>query len=273
MMASTKTWTARRPTRMAGILICGLLIVAAWAALTLDPLSQDLMKALEPPSLAHPLGTDHLGRDVLARVVHAAPRSLGIALVCVTGAAGLGIALGLVAAYAGRLADICIMRLCDLLLALPGILLALLLAGFLGGGIIPMLIGIKVALWPQFTRMSRSVALGVLNEPHVEAARLAGFPAHTILLRHVLPPVLRQTVCLASLGTGAAVMSISALGFLGLGLKPPTPEWGSMTSELIPYLADAPVQMAAPCVAIFLTVLTVSVLGEFVLARRTRLPR
>lgn len=227
-----------------------------------DPTAQDLMRALDDPSLAHPLGTDHVGRDVLTRLVHGAPRSLGIAIGCVAAAAGLGIGLGLISAYAGRIADALIMRLADLMLAFPGILLALLLAGFLGGGVIPMLIGIKLTLWPQFARMSRAVALGALTEPHVEAAEIAGFPVRTILMRHVLPPVLRQTVPLATLGVGSAIMSVSALGFLGLGLQPPAPEWGAMISELLPYLSEAPVQMAAPCLAIFLCVLGVTVAGE-----------
>lgn len=227
-----------------------------------DPMAQDLMRTLEAPSLIHPLGTDHVGRDVLARLVHGAGRSLGIAALCVAVATGVGTLLGLVAAHSGRVADITIMRLADLMLAFPGLLLALLIAGFMGGGILPMLIGIKLTLWPQFTRMSRAIAIGVLAQPHVEAARLAGFPARTILWRHVLPSVLRQTTTLSTLGLGAAIMSISALGFLGLGLQPPTPEWGAMISELLPYLAEAPVQMAAPCLAIFLSVLAATLLGQ-----------
>jgi ABC-type dipeptide/oligopeptide/nickel transport system permease subunit len=227
-----------------------------------DPVAQDLGRALAGPSLVHPFGTDHLGRDVLARVVHGAARSLGIATLCVVVATGIGTLLGLVAAYAGRWSDAAIMRLADLMLAFPGILLALLIAGFLGGGVLPLLIGIKLTLWPQFARMARAIAQSELAEPHVEAARLAGFPARTILARHVLPAVLRQTMTLATLGLGAAIMSISALGFLGLGLQPPVPEWGAMISELLPYMAEAPVQIAAPCLAIFLSVLAATLLGQ-----------
>lgn len=227
-----------------------------------DPTAQDLMRALEGPSAEHWLGTDHLGRDVAARLVHGGARSLGIALACVAAATGVGTVLGLIAAYAGRWTDGAIMRLADLMLAFPGILLALLISGFLGGGILPMLIGIKLALWPQFARMTRAIAIGELAQPHVEAARLAGFPARTILRRHVLPGVMRQITTLATLGLGAAIMSISALGFLGLGLQPPTPEWGAMISEMLPYIAEAPVQMAAPCLAIFVSVLGATLLGQ-----------
>ncbi|MBA4270247.1 MAG: ABC transporter permease [Methylobacterium sp.] len=258
------------PTRIRRPLVAPLLLLGGLAALVVigplviphDPSAQDLVRTLEGPSAQHWLGTDHLGRDIAARLVHGGVRSLGIAVACVGFATGVGVALGLLAAYAGRVADIAIMRLADLMLAFPGILLALLISGFLGGGVLPMLIGIKLALWPQFARMARAIAIGELAQPHVEAARLAGFPALTILRRHVLPPVLRQTVTLATLGLGAAIMSISSLGFLGLGLQPPTPEWGAMISELLPYLAEAPVQMAAPCLAIFLAVLGATLLGQ-----------
>jgi ABC-type dipeptide/oligopeptide/nickel transport system permease subunit len=254
--------TPRLALPAALLAIVGLTALAGPWLVPHDPIAQDLLRALDGPSFAHPLGTDHVGRDVLARLVHGAGRSLGTALLCVAVASGLGTLLGLVAAYAGRWADMAIMRLADLMLAFPGILLALLIAGFLGGGILPMLIGIKLTLWPQFTRMARAIAIGELEEPHVEAARLAGFPARTILARHVLPAVLRQTVTLATLGLGSAVMSISALGFLGLGLQPPVPEWGAMISELLPYLAEAPVQIAAPCLAIFVSVLGATLLGQ-----------
>lgn len=266
---------AALPARRAWV-TAPVLLLGAVAAVTVvgplllggDPFDQDLMRALAPPSAAHPLGTDHLGRDVLARLVHGAPRSLGIAVLCVGVASTLGVAVGLVAAISGRVADAVLMRTADLMLAFPGLLLALLLAGFLGGGIVPMLIGIKLTLWPQFARMARAVAAGVLVEPHVEAARLAGFPRRRILLRHVLPPVLRPVVPLAMLGLGAAVMSISSLGFLGLGLQPPTPEWGAMINELLPYLAEAPVQVAAPCLAIFVSVLAATLVGQQFAGRR-----
>lgn len=256
---------ARRPLPVIGLGLMGfvgLLAVVGPFAAPYDPTAQDLMRILEPPSLTHPFGRDHLGRDVFSRVLHGAPRSIGLALLCIAIAGGLGTALGLIAAYVGRITDTLIMRLADMMLAFPGILLAVLFAGFLGGGLLPMLIGINLTLWPQFARMSRAIALGTLQESHVEAAQLAGFPARTILTRHVLPPVLTQVLPLATLGLGTAVMSISALGFLGLGLQPPTPEWGAMINELFPYLSEAPVQMAGPCLANFATVLGFTLVGR-----------
>jgi peptide/nickel transport system permease protein len=202
-----------------------------------DHSAQDLMRVMEAPSITHLLGTDHVGRDILSRVLAGAPHSLGLAVLCVALASSVGVALGLIAAK--------------------------------GGGIWPLLIGLNLALWPQYARMTEAVATSVLREGHVEAARLAGFPERTILKRHVLPPVLRAVMPLATLGVGQAIMSISALGFLGLGLKPPTPEWGAMINELLPFLAEGFVQIAAPCVMIFISVLTLTLAGRALAADPT----
>jgi peptide/nickel transport system permease protein len=244
-------------------------IVGPWLPLN-DPIAQDLTRTLATPSVAYPLGTDHLGRCVLARVVHGASRSLGIAVACVAVATGLGLALGLLAATGGRWTDALVMRGADLVLAFPGLLLALLLAGLFGGGILPMMAGIQLTLWPQFARMARASARATLGEAHVEAAKLAGLSRWHIWRHHLLPPALGQTVTLATLGVGAAILSISSLGFLGLGLQPPTPEWGAMISELLPYVTEAPVQMAAPCVMIVLSVLAFTLLGEGLTERLSR---
>ncbi|NGN43882.1 ABC transporter permease [Mesorhizobium sp. CGMCC 1.15528] len=234
-----------------------VLAVAASVHLILpgDPNAQDLLKAFEGPSLPHPFGFDHLGRDVFLRVAHAAPRSLGLAALCVVFAYVVGIALGMIAAYRGGFVEAALMRLVDLLLAFPGILLALLLAGFLGAGPGPILLGISLGLMPQFARLSRATAGQVLAEPHVEAAEMAGFRTTAILRRHVLLPVIRSTLPIGILSIGGAILSVSSLGFLGLGIRPPTPEWGAMISEMMPYISEAPVQLAAPCIAIFLSVL------------------
>jgi ABC-type dipeptide/oligopeptide/nickel transport system permease subunit len=242
-------------------LVAALAIFGPWLA-PQDSNAQDLLRVMEAPSARHWLGADHLGRDVLSRVLAGAPRSLGLAVVCVGLASALGVALGLLAASSGRIVRGVIMRLADLMLAFPGLLLALVFAGLLGGGVWPMLIGLKLSLWPQYARMTEAVASRTWRENHVEAARLAGFGRSHILLRHVLPDVLRTIMPLATLGVGAAIMSISALGFLGLGLKPPTPEWGAMVNELLPYLSEGGMQMAAPCLAIFGTVLAFTLAGR-----------
>ncbi|WP_428698231.1 ABC transporter permease [Stappia sp.] len=261
----------RRPSHglAVGLALAGLLAVSSLAPFWLplpDPNRQDLMAVLVPPGAGHLLGTDHLGRDILSRVLHGAPRSLGIALACVASTAVLGVLLGLAAALGGRFSDTLIMRLADLVLAFPGLLLALLLAGLTGGGLLPMAIGIQIALWPLFARMARANARVALQETHVEAARLAGFSSGHILRHHLLPPVLRQTVSLAALGVGSAILTISSLGFLGLGLEPPTPEWGAMIGELLPYAPEAPVQILAPCLAIVASVFAFTLVGESIAA-------
>jgi ABC-type dipeptide/oligopeptide/nickel transport system permease subunit len=250
-------------------LIAALAIAGPWLA-PQDPNAQDLLRVMEPPGTRHWLGADHVGRDVFSRVLSGAPRSIGLAVACVAMAAALGVSLGLAAASGGRIVRAFIMRLADLMLAFPGLLLALLLAGFLGGGVWPMLIGLKLALWPQYARMTEAIASRTWRETHVEAARLAGFGAGHILVHHVLPGVLRTVMPLATLGIGSAIMSISALGFLGLGLKPPAAEWGAMINELLPYLAEGRVQMAAPCIAIFTTVLVFTLAGRALVAEIAR---
>lgn len=223
-----------------------------------DPYGQDLMQVLQPPSIKHWLGTDHLGRDVMARVLHGSYRSVGIATICVGVSVGVGGVLGLTSALQGGVFDSVVMRAADVTLALPGIVVALGFAAFFGGGVLPIILGLNLSFWPAFARMARATALSTLKENHIEAARLAGFGGMAILHRHLLPPVLHQLSGLIVLNIGVAIISISSLGFLGFGLQPPEPEWGAMISELIPYMAAAPTQIGGPCAAIFLTVSAMS---------------
>lgn len=278
-MPRARSASAARGGAVSGVRVSGLAagvaIIAVLAALALagpalplaDPLEQNLMAALEPPSAGRPFGTDHLGRDMLARAIHATPRSLGLALLCVGVSAALGISAGLAAALGGGFVDACLMRLADVALAFPGLLVALLLAGLTGGGLVPMAIGIQASLWPQFARMARAAAEAALSAPHVEAAFLAGFGQIHVVRRHLLPPVLRQTLPLAALGLGSAIISIASLGFLGLGLQPPVPEWGAMIGELAPHVAEAPLQMALPCALVAASVLGFTLAGEGLAAR------
>lgn len=253
------------PRPSARIAVAGLLLVGVAAAPWLaphDPIAQDLLVALAGPSLAHPLGTDALGRDVASRLLAGAPASLGLAGVAVALSAVLGTALGLIAAAAGPIARAIILRSADMMLAFPGLLSALLLAGLLGGGVWPVLIGLQVTQWPQFARLAEAVATGEWLETHVEAARLAGFSSRWILAVHVLPAVSRQVLPLVVLGLGSGVASVSALGFLGLGLQPPAPEWGAMIAEGVPHLHEALLPALAPAAAVFLSILAAARLSH-----------
>lgn len=247
------------------IVIAVLLLVAVAVAPWLvpyDPIEQDLLGALAGPSLAHPFGTDALGRDVAARLMTAAPASLGLAGAAVAISAVLGTLLGVVAAAGGPVLGAVILRAADMMLAFPGLLLALLLSGLFGGGVWPVLIGLQMTQWPQFARLAEAVATGELLETHVEAARLAGFPRHWILGVHVLPAVMRQVLPLAVLGFGSGVATVSALGFLGLGLQPPAPEWGAMIAEGVPHLHEALFPALAPAAAVFLSILAAARLSR-----------
>ena len=248
----------------------GLLLVAAIAAFAVlgplavraDPDHQTLAAALAPPGSAYWLGADHVGRSLLARLAHGAWRSLGLAIICVTAAGMVGVAAGVASAWCGGWLEIVVMRGADLVMAFPGLLLALLLAGLLGGGAWPLALGLTLSQWPQFARVMRAAAASALTLPHVEAAALSGHSGWFILTRHVLPPMTPQIAAIASLSVGTAVLSIASLGFLGIGLQAPTAEWGAMVNETLPYHEEAPLLVWAPSLAIFVSVLSLHLLGE-----------
>ncbi len=244
-----------------------LSVVALFAAIgpivvQVDPDKQILTAALTPPGEAYWLGADHVGRSLLSRLAHGAWRSLGLALACVALAASIGVVAGLASAWRGGWVEAAIMRLADLVMAFPGLLLALLLAGLLGGGVGPLALGLTVSHWPQFARVARASAASVLVRPHVEAAMLAGHTPWFILSRHVMPLIAPQITAMASLGVGTAVLSIASLGFLGVGMQSPTSEWGAMVNETLPYYQEAPLLIWAPSLAIFISVLGLHLLGE-----------
>jgi peptide/nickel transport system permease protein len=226
-----------------------------------DPLHQELAAALSPPGGTWLLGTDELGRSVLARLAHATRVSAGLALLCVTIAWGGGTLAGIAAAWRGGWFEALVLRGADTLMALPGLLLTLIVAGLLGGGLVALVAGVAVAQLPVAVRMSRALAAGVIARPFAQAARLAGLPVPGLLLRDVLPLVLPQLATQAALSVAQAVLSIAALGFLGIGIHPPTPEWGMMIADSVPYLSEAPWAVLAPA-----TVLVASVLGLTLLA-------
>lgn len=246
------------PARRAGWAI--LAAIAAFALLgpeltAADPLRQSLRAALAPPGSEFLLGADQLGRSVLARLAHAARLTLGLALVTVALAAALGVGLGLAAAWAGGVVDRAASALADATLALPGLLLVIVLAAFAPGAVWPLFLGLALALWVEFFRVVRAAARVRLAAADVAAARLFGFGPLHVLRRHVLPDLAPLVGALAAFGVGAVVVAVSTLSFVGIGLRPPVPEWGSMMTELLPYHAEAPAQLLAPAALLCLTVL------------------
>ncbi|MBC9206397.1 ABC transporter permease [Roseomonas aerophila] len=230
-----------------------------------DPLRQNLSDTLLPPGGAYPLGTDHLGRDLLARLAAGARLSFGFALLAALAAAVPGILLGLVAALRGGVLERLLLGLADAVQALPGLLLVVLFTAFAPGEFLPLYLGLALSLWVEFFRIARNGAAAVMARPQVQAARLLGFGAGHILRRHLWPEVAPLAATLFAFAAGTAVTTIAALAFIGVGARPPVPEWGSMMTELLPYYAEAPLALLLPAILIFTTVL-----GLHLLAGRER---
>ena len=227
-----------------------------------DPLRLLPGASLRPPEPAYPLGTDLLGRDILSRVLYGARISMAVGFAAILISVVLGVLLGLISGYAGGNADNIIMRGVDMMLAFPGILLALTIVSFLGSSLTNVTIAVGISFIPTFARLTRGSVLSVKENLYVEAARSMGGPASWIMRRHILPNVLSPVVVLASLAYGWAILSASSLSFLGLGVQPPTPEWGIMVSDGRGYLREAPWITTFPGLAIMLVVLAANILGD-----------
>ena len=252
-------------TALAGLIILSSFLVLttlAPAILPYDPNAADLDIVLLPPSLAHPFGTDHLGRDLLTRVVFGTRVSFLIGILAVAFSASLGVSVGLVSGVRGGVVDLVVQRLVDLLLAFPGFLLALTLIAVLGVGVTNVVISVGLAAVPQYVRLARGVALSVKEQAYIEAARAAGVGEGRILVRHVLPNCLAPLIVQSTLRLGEAILVAAGLGFLGLGVKPPTPEWGTMLGEGQSYLFSSWYIATFPGLAIFLAVIAANLLGD-----------
>lgn len=262
-VAFARLWRSRVALAGLAILLAmGLLaLLAPWIA-PYDPLAIDLPNQLQPPSLAHWLGTDLLGRDILSRLLYGGRATLVTALVAVGISAGFGVLLGLASGFYGGLVDSCLMRLVDMLLAFPRILLALTVVALLGVGLGNVMVAVGIAGISGYARVVRGVVLSAREQVYVEAARLVGCNNARILFRHVLPNVLAPVIVLATVDIAHALLSASSLSFLGLGAQPPTPEWGLMLNEGRAYLRVAPWVTTVPGLTIMLTVLSVNVFGD-----------
>jgi peptide/nickel transport system permease protein len=227
-----------------------------------DPIKSNQRLSLTPPSGDHLMGTDRFGRDILSRVLWAGQTSLPIGIVAVAIGVIFGVSVGLLAAYYGGWVDAVSMRVVDLLLAFPGILLALVIIAILGGSLTNLMIAVGIASVPDYVRLTRGNVLSVNQREFVLAARVVGCRGPTIMLRHILPNAIAPVIVLATLGMAAAIIAGSALSFLGLGIKPPTPEWGNMLAEGREFLQRAPWVAAFPGLAIMLTVLSINLLGD-----------
>lgn len=262
-----RKWAKLRRNKAAlfgGILIIIYVTSALLAPVlfTGNPSAPNLMNSLETPSVDHPLGTDELGRSILGRIIYGSRISLLIAVGVVSVGMIIGIPLGLVSGYYRGKVDFSIQRVTDAMLAFPGFLLALAFVAVLGVGLKNTVTAIGISMVPLYIRLVRGCVLSVREEVYVEAARAVGTRDAVILIRHILPNVMVPIIVQTSLSMGTAILFAAGLGFLGIGVQPPTPEWGTMLGSARSYLFHAPHVATFPGIAIFLAVLSFNLLGD-----------
>jgi peptide/nickel transport system permease protein len=250
--------------RVGGFIVC-LAIIAALAGPVLwpyDASAQELAQRLQAPSLAHPLGLDELGRDILARLLQGARISLIVGLAVVSVSSTVGMLFGSIAGYFGGRVDDVISRVIDILMAFPGILLAIALVAVLGPSLVNVVLALSIIGWVGYARLVRGQALRAREFEFVHAARASGASAARIVIRHILPTAIPAVVIQATLGMAGAIIAEAALSFLGLGVQPPTPSWGTMLDAGRAHLFDAPHLTIFPGLAIALLVLGFNFLGD-----------
>jgi peptide/nickel transport system permease protein len=270
----------RDPTARVGLLIvavCVVLAVAGPALAPHDPLAVTTERLRRPGSAGHLLGTDGLGRDLLSRILFGARLSLGSATVAAVLVSLIGLVVGTLSGYAGGLVDKVLMRLVDVVLAVPGLVLALAVAGLFEPSLLAVMLALVTVWWAGYARIVRGIVLSLREQPYVESARSVGAGEWRIIVRHVLPGVVSSVVVLATLEIGQLLLVISGLSFLGLGSPPPTPEWGAMLNDGRVYFLSDPHVVLVPGIAISLAVLGFNLLGDGIRdvldPRLTQLPR
>ena len=243
------------------VILVGMAIFAPWVA-PYDPAKTSPLASLEGPSRDHWLGTDSLGRDMFSRIVHGARWSLGAAATASAAIVVLGVTIGIVAGFFGGIVDAILMRLVDVLMAFPSMILALAIVGMLGPSLRNVLIGMVAVWWVDYARSVRGITLRVVQNDYVKAAHCCGCHPTRTMLRHIFPNVIPTVVVLATLELGSLILAISGLSFLGLGAQPPTPEWGTMINEGRMFFLNEPQLMMYPGIAITLVVLACNLVGD-----------
>lgn len=227
-----------------------------------DPLQIDLLRKLQPPSSAFPLGSDHLGRCILSRLIYGARISLSIAIVTMTLTVIIGLVVGIVAGYVGGKLDNWLMRCVDILLAFPSLILSLVIVGILGPGVFNIILALGIAQWAWYARIVRGKVLRLKESNFVKAASVSGTRSFPLMIKHILPHTVSEIIVLASLDLGVNILQISGLSFLGLGIQPPTPEWGAMINDGREFFRREPSMVLYPGLMIFMTVLSFNLIGD-----------
>ena len=252
-------------SRFIGIVI--FLFLCIFALLTpyltnIDPHEQDLMNTLSSISSKHLLGTDHYGRDMITRLAYATQISFFLAFITILSSAIPGVLLGILAAYKGKLIEKILLIFSDIILALPGLLLVLLFVAFSPGNFLFLYLGLSISMWVEFFKVSRAKTKSILVQPYVEASQLLGFSFFYILKKEILPQLKQTILTLSTFTMSSAIIAISTLSALSVGLRPPTAELGAMIVELMPYFEEEPFLILMPSSIIFLLVLSLQLISK-----------
>jgi len=267
VVAAPSAW--QRATRSGGLAI-GLVLALAMVAMALaapwlapyDPNAQDVLLKLEPPSAAHPFGTDDFGRDVLSRVIYGARISLFVGAVATLVGVLVGTIIGVVSGYFGKFVDRVITALTDVLLSFPQLIMGLILVAVLGASLTNLILAIAITAVPAFVRVARASTLAMKERDFVDACRSLGFGDGRIMFMHVLPNILDEVVVMGSLWFAAAIRTESTLAFIGLGVPPPTATWGGIIRDGFDNLLDAPWLSIFPSIAILLIMIALNLIGD-----------
>lgn len=267
MSPGKEAWRRFRKNKLAvvGLAVLALFVIGAIFAKQIAPYSysaQHLDKTFQNPCREFLLGSDNLGRDILSRIIYGARVSLVIGFASVGVALVVGGILGCIAGFYGGKADTIIMRIMDIMLAIPSVLLAIVIAAVLGNGMFNLILAIGIASVPSNARIVRASILSIRDEEYVEAARLCGCSDLRVVLRHILPNILAPIIVQTTLSLGLAILSASSLSFLGLGVQPPIPEWGSMLAAARGFMRDHGYMVVFPGCAIVLVVLSLNMVGD-----------
>jgi peptide/nickel transport system permease protein len=256
---------SKNPSAVAGFVIIATMVIIALTAPYIapyDPIKISLKERLSAPSMVHLFGTDEMGRDILSRVMHGARISLRIGVLVIGIAGGLGVIIGAVAGYLGRQADNIIMRVMDVILSFPPLVLAMALAAALGPNLNNAILAVAFVMIPKFARMVRGEALAVKEKQFIAAARASGAGSMWIILHHIIPNCLSSVIILATLLLGETILIAASLSFIGLGAQPPVPEWGAMISVGRKFLMDQWWYPTFPGLFILVTVIGFNILGD-----------
>jgi peptide/nickel transport system permease protein len=255
----------KSPTAMVGLVMLTVLVLAALFAGVFAPYryeEMDLLKLNTPPSLAHPFGTDALGRDILSRLLYGGRYSLFLGFISSFLSTFIAVIIGSCAGYFGGWADNIILRLCDVIQAIPGILLSIVVSAVLGPGYINTILALAIGGIPGCIRLVRAQILSIRGEEYLEAAVAVNCGTARIMFIHILPNIISPVIIAFTMGIGNTIMNAASLSFIGLGVQPPTPEWGAMLSSSRNFIRNYPWQIAFPGILIFLTVLSINLFGD-----------